>query len=68
MLDKYNNVFKDYLENGIIEEVPKEEIVKDTGSVHYLPHRPIVKEDKQTIKIRTVFDASCNTVIIMCHH
>ena len=60
MLDKYNNVFNDYLENGIIEEVPKDEIVKDTGSVHYVPHRPVAREDKDTTKIRAVFDASCN--------
>jgi len=31
---------------------------KVCGSVHYLPHRPIVREDKTTTKIRTGFDAS----------
>ena len=28
------------------------------GDVHYLPHRPIVRDDKETTKIRIVFDAS----------
>ena len=25
----------------------------------YLPHRPVLREDKETTKIRAVFDASC---------
>ena len=32
---------------------------KDAGQVHYLPHRPVVREDKETTKIRAVFGASC---------
>ena len=39
LFDDYNNIFKDYLENKIIEKVPEDEIAKETGSVHYLPHR-----------------------------
>ena len=27
--------------------------------VHHLPHRPVLKEDKETTKIQAVFDASC---------
>jgi len=41
--------------------VPKEEVAKEMGTVHYLPHRPVVREDKDTTKIRVVFDASCDT-------
>ena len=55
----YNSIFKDYEEDGIIERVPVEEIAKGAGATHYLPHRPVVREDKQTTKIRAVFDASC---------
>ena len=35
------------------------EIAIPGGEVHYLPHRPVVSEDKQTTKVRSVFDASC---------
>ncbi|GFV60238.1 integrase catalytic domain-containing protein [Trichonephila clavipes] len=39
----------------IIEEVPKTE-VDNLG--YYLPHRPVMKQASQTMKIRPVFDAS----------
>ena len=32
---------------------------KESGQVHYLPHRAVVKKDRLTTKIRIVFDASC---------
>jgi hypothetical protein len=31
----------------------------EVGQVHYLPHRPVICEDKETTKICAVFDASC---------
>ena len=55
----YDTIFKDYEKEGIIERVPVEEIAKEAGTTHYLPHRPVIREDKQTTKIRAVFDASC---------
>ena len=55
----YDTIFKDYEKEGIIKRVPVEEIAKEAGTTHYLPHRPVIREDKQTTKIRTVFDASC---------
>ena len=41
------------------EKVPEDEIAKESGSVHYLPPRPVVRQKKETTKIRAVFDASC---------
>lgn len=55
MKDSYDQVFKEWLKEGIIEEVPEEQI---EASSHYLPHRPVLKEDSTTTKIRPVFDAS----------
>ena len=55
----YNEIFIDYEREGIIERVPKKELLKAEGEVHYLPHRPVIREDKETTKIRAVFDASC---------
>ena len=59
ILHDYDAIFKEYEENGMIEWVPLEKIGKDVGEVHYLPHRPVIREDEQTTKIRAVFDASC---------
>ena len=28
--------------------------------MYYISHRPVVRNDKETTKIRTVFDASCS--------
>ncbi|XP_055950978.1 uncharacterized protein LOC129985089 [Argiope bruennichi] len=53
--EAYNAVFEEWVKSGIIEEVPEEE--KSVHS-HYLPHRPIFKENSTT-SIRPVFDASC---------
>ncbi|XP_077257597.1 uncharacterized protein LOC143894832 isoform X2 [Temnothorax americanus] len=50
----YDDVFQDWLNNGIIEELSSNE-AKDYG--HYLPHRHVVKENSTT-RIRSVFDAS----------
>ena len=57
---EYGKIFKEYENCGIIERVPNSEIPKDEGTVHYLPHRPVIREDKTTTKIRAVFDASCS--------
>ena len=54
LYEAYDNIFKEWLEEEIIERVPKEET--DNFS-HYLPHRPVVKTYGRT-KIRSVFDAS----------
>ena len=53
--DEYNNIIHSYLEQGIVEKV---ENMGDPGMVHYLPHRAVIREDKETSKVRIVFDAS----------
>ncbi|GBM92518.1 hypothetical protein AVEN_123175-1 [Araneus ventricosus] len=53
--DKYENVFQEWLDEGIIEEVPPNEVA---SYGNYLPHRPVIKESSSTTPIRPVFDAS----------
>ena len=60
MLKDYDDNFKEYQANSIIERVPDEEFNVQIGSVHYLPHRPVVREDKEITKIRVLFYASCS--------
>ncbi|GBO46640.1 hypothetical protein AVEN_64587-1, partial [Araneus ventricosus] len=53
--EAYNNVFKQWEAEGIIEAVPINQLAKE---VHYLPHRPVIKPSSNTTKVRPVFDAS----------
>lgn len=55
LLTPYNEVFQEWCDDHIIEEVPENELPR---TIHYLPHRPVVKEGSATTKIRPVFDAS----------
>ncbi|XP_031337212.1 uncharacterized protein LOC116166396 [Photinus pyralis] len=51
--EAYDQVFKDWLTDNIIEEVLEDQVNK---SAHYL--RPVIKPNSTTTKIRPVFDAS----------
>lgn len=55
--EEYEKVIKDYKDLGHIEEVPEKEIYSKKSV--YLPHHPVLREDKETTKTRIVFDASC---------
>ena len=39
-------------------EEPANDVLVPVGNVHYLPHREVVREDKNTTKIRVVYDES----------
>ena len=56
---KRNGIIKE--NKGIIEVVTDNDSSK-LAKVHYLPHHPIIRKDKQTTKMRIVYDASarCN--------
>ena len=53
--ENYCRVLNEYESYGIIEKVDH---IAEPGEVHYLPHRAIVKNKKETSKIRIVFDGS----------
>ena len=42
------------MQADVIEKLEQPEV----GQVHYLPHRPVIRNDKQTSKVRIVCDAS----------
>ena len=51
----YEDIVKDKLHQGIIEPAP----VEPTGPrVFYMPHKPVVREQARSSKVRMVFDAS----------
>ncbi|UYV72973.1 hypothetical protein LAZ67_10001348, partial [Cordylochernes scorpioides] len=51
----YDDIFRGWLDDGIIEKVPAEQ---HDAEAFYLPHRPVVKLSSGTTPIRPVFDAS----------
>ncbi|CAG9121872.1 unnamed protein product [Plutella xylostella] len=55
--EKYSEVFYEYLTLDHMEKVPDEE--KGNKNAVYLPHHAVVREDKDSSKVRIVFDASC---------
>ncbi|KAJ8969022.1 hypothetical protein NQ317_012213 [Molorchus minor] len=57
LFDSYDQVFQEWLQDDVIEEVSVEEGSNVSNRYHYLPHRPVTKEHSTT-KIRPVFDAS----------
>lgn len=54
-LNEYENVFKGWVEEDVIETV--DDLEENSGGCHYLPHRAVFKEHSTT-RIRPVFDAS----------
>ncbi|KAK6026028.1 Pao retrotransposon peptidase [Ostertagia ostertagi] len=57
-MEKYHAVIANQVQQGIIEEVPPEDLSKPS---HYLSHHGVVKRDGKDIKIRCVYDG-VNTV------
>ena len=55
ILKEYDGIIRDQLEKGIIEAVSTDEQL--SGTLHYLPHHAVVRQDKSTTKVRIVYDA-----------
>jgi len=54
LVQEYDAILMDYKAKNIIEECHDQPI----DSVRYIPHHPVVKQTRETTKIRIVFDAS----------
>ena len=63
-LRRIDEVFKQQKETGIIEDAGDEPV--ELGNVHYLPHAPIVRDDRDTTKLREVFDGSAKVKDGIC--
>ena len=57
LLKEYDSIIKDQEEREIIERVdPNSSSV--VGKTHYLAHHPVIRQDRETTKVRLVYDAS----------
>lgn len=59
LLEMYNDIFKEQYRLNIIEDVQDENAAVE-GRVHYLPHQAVLTPQKNTTKLRIVFDASAH--------
>ena len=60
VLKEYDTVIRTQLEQGIVEPVNSAS-EPDISGVHYLPHHAVVRKDKETTKLRIVYDASARS-------
>ena len=54
---EYDKIINEQKNLNIVEKVTDYE----EGATHYLSHRPVIREYKETTKTRIVFDASCKS-------
>ena len=57
ILKQYDQVIKEQLESGVVKDVQQDKVL-EPGNVHYLPHRGVVRLDRDTTKEKVVYDAS----------
>ena len=56
VLQECDSIIQEQVEKGIVEKVIN---LESSNSPHYLPHRPVVRREAETTKVRIVYDASC---------
>ena len=59
LLKGYDNIIQEQERNGIVEAVVH--VNAKAGQLHYIPHQEVVRQDKETTKVRVVYDASAKT-------
>ena len=59
LLQRYDSIIKDQLEKGLIERVKEES--EQGERRHYIPHHAVFTPEKETTKVRIVYDASAKT-------
>ena len=55
LLKEYDRIIQEQLSKGIVEPVPSDSL---QDGVHYLPHHGVIRRDKQTTKLRIVYNGS----------
>ena len=60
ILTQYDEIIQEQIRRGIVEVVDPSDI-GSMGITHFLPHHAVIKEDKQTSKLRIVYDASARS-------
>ena len=56
--EQYRQAMEKNIKQGYVREVPDTQVGLDGDKQWFLPHFPVVKQDRQTTKVRIVFDAA----------
>ena len=56
LLRDYDCIIREQIEKGIVEDAPT--MGDNSACLHYLPHHAVIHSDKDTTKLRVVYDAS----------
>ena len=59
LMKSYNDIFNEQKSMEIIESAPGPGKI---GETYYMPHHPVIRNDKSSSKVRIVFDASSKSV------
>ena len=60
ILQEYDRTIQDQIEKGIVQRV-KPHTCESGRKLHYLPHQAVVRQNKETTKVRVVYDASAQS-------
>ena len=59
LIQEYHRIIEDQISQGTVEKVPAEQgEVNESETVHYLPHHGVIRRDRETTKLRVVYDGS----------
>ncbi|XP_075167412.1 uncharacterized protein LOC142239506 [Haematobia irritans] len=62
LANSYQNILKEYISLGHMEEVSSKEMIENgVFNSYYLPHHAVLKPDSRSTKVRVVFNASRRT-------
>ena len=62
ILREYENIIQEQLAAGIIENIPNQSSEElNDEDVHYLPHHGVIRKNRETTKLRIVYDGSAKS-------
>ena len=56
LLQDYDRIIQEQIDKGIVEDAPA--AGDNSTCLHYLPHHAVIRDNKETTKLRVVYDAS----------
>ena len=63
VLREYDGIIQEQLASGIIERVPNPEVeTRNNVDTHYLPHHAVIRQNRETTKLRIVYDGSAKSL------